>query len=141
MTKCILLWTVVAVLGVGLSAIAADDDKDGADGKKSTAQEREILAADELLDKLSTSNKGKLTKLVNSGSAKELMALPGIGKVTADLIIEARPLESTAHLVTVKNIGLKTIEKIVAFVDKDGLSAPPPESKPKSSKSKSESKS
>ncbi|MFT5470258.1 MAG: competence ComEA-like helix-hairpin-helix protein [Verrucomicrobiales bacterium] len=94
---------------------AADD--------KPTAQEREILAAEQLLDELSSSDKGKLTRFVNHGAAKELIALPGIGKLTAVSIIEARPLESSAHLVAIKNIGLKTMEKIVKFVDGGGLAS------------------
>ncbi len=114
----------VAITAISLASvgIAADDEEKKA-AKKPTAQEREILAAEKLLDGLSSTNKGRLTKLLNSGTAKELAALPGIGKITAAAIVKARPLESSAHLVTVKSVGLKTMEKIVAFVDGGGLSA------------------
>ncbi|MFT5465071.1 MAG: DNA uptake protein ComE-like DNA-binding protein [Verrucomicrobiales bacterium] len=126
--------TILASCAVNFSAFAADEKEKGS--AKPTVQEKEILAAEEFLDELSSTDKGKLTKLINSGTLKELIALPGIGRVTAELIIEARPLESTAHIVAVKNIGLKTMEKIVEFVDDGGLSAPPSDSKAKA-KSKS----
>lgn len=131
--------TVIGLIAIGLPLAFAQDEEKSSKDKKPTTAEREVIEADELLDELSSTNKGKLTKLVNSGTEKDLIALPGIGKVTAGRIIEARPLESTAHLVTIKNIGLKTMEKIVTFVDEGGLStsASSTKSKSKSTKSKS----
>ena len=140
MKRTLFGWVSCFVFLMGAVAFAADgeDKKGGSAGKKTTAQEREVEAAQELLDKLSSTNKGKLTRLINSGSIKEIMVLPGIGRVTAELITEARPLKSTAHIVEVKNIGLKTMEKVVDFVAKGGLNASSTSTKSKSSsKSKS----
>lgn len=141
MKRTLFGWVSCFVISMGTAAFAADDDgkKGESAGKKPTAQEREVEAAEELLDKLSSTNKGKLTRLINSGSLKEIMALPGIGRVTAELIIEARPLKSTAHIVEVKNIGLKTMEKVVDFVDKGGLNASSSSTKSKSKSTKSKS--
>jgi DNA uptake protein ComE-like DNA-binding protein len=51
--------------------------------------------------------------LLDTGTKAELMGLPGIGATSAEAAIEARPLESATHLVTVSGIGEKTFSGIV----------------------------
>ena len=78
-----------------------------------SADTAELKKANELLKELSTSKKTSLTKLLNSGKKEDLVKLPGIGDTTAELIIKARPLESSAHLILIKGIGEKTFADIV----------------------------
>lgn len=52
----------------------------------------------------------------NTASATDLQRLPGIGPVTAQSIIAARPLRSVGDLDRVKGIGPKTLEKLRPFV-------------------------
>lgn len=80
------------------------------DAKPETA---ELKRANTIVDELTTARKAALTKLLNGGSKKELMTLPGIGDTIADAIIKARPLESAAHLITVEGVGEKTLAEIV----------------------------
>lgn len=91
----------------------ASKGKTESDTKKAKATPAEVKRAAEVLDQLSTSQKSALTKLINGGTKKELMSLPGIGDTIADAIIKARPLESAAYLVTVDGIGEKTFAEIV----------------------------
>lgn len=53
---------------------------------------------------------------VNLASATELDSLPGIGKVTAEKIIEARPFKSVEDLKTKKVVSSSTFEKIKDLV-------------------------
>jgi DNA uptake protein ComE-like DNA-binding protein len=80
---------------------------------KTKAEPAEVRRANEMLKELPTAKRTALTKLLNTGSKADLMALPGIGETTAESIIKARPLESSAHLVTVKGVGEKTFSVIV----------------------------
>ena len=49
---------------------------------------------------------------INTASADELNNLPGVGKVTAERIISARPFESADRLEDVKGIGAKRYAKL-----------------------------
>jgi competence ComEA-like helix-hairpin-helix protein len=53
---------------------------------------------------------------VNTATAAELEALPGIGPVIARRIIEGRPYRSVEELGRVKGIGLKRLEEIRPLV-------------------------
>ena len=57
---------------------------------------------------------------MNSATAEELIALPGIGKVTAGRIIEYRtqngPFQSVEDLRKVGGIGAKTMERLRPLV-------------------------
>ena len=60
---------------------------------------------------------------INSASKDELVALPGIGEVTADRIILHReqigPFASTDDLLTVKGISKKKLERLKALITTD----------------------
>jgi endonuclease YncB( thermonuclease family) len=49
---------------------------------------------------------------VNAATVAELVALPGIGAKTADLLIRARPIKSFQELDAIPGIGPKTIEAL-----------------------------
>lgn len=53
---------------------------------------------------------------INSASSTELESLPGIGPVTADKIISARPYGSVDELLSKKVLGKSTFEKIKDLV-------------------------
>ena len=53
---------------------------------------------------------------VNTATAAELEALPGIGPVIARRIVEGRPYRSVEDLDRVKGIGKKRLEEIRALV-------------------------
>lgn len=53
---------------------------------------------------------------LNTATRDELMRLPGVGEVTANLIIQARPYEKAEDLLRVKGIGPKTIEELKPYV-------------------------
>ena len=58
----------------------------------------------------STSAAGKLD--VNEATSADLLAIPGVGPVIAQRIIDARPLKSADELIHVKGIGPKKYEQI-----------------------------
>ncbi|MBK1830125.1 helix-hairpin-helix domain-containing protein [Verrucomicrobiaceae bacterium R5-34] len=53
---------------------------------------------------------------VNKAAKDELMAIPGIGEVTANRIIAGRPYRRSTDLLKVPGIGKKTLEKIQPFL-------------------------
>lgn len=59
---------------------------------------------------------GKRRVSINSASADELQALPGIGPVMAGRIIAARPFQSVDELLKVRGIGPVTLEKLRPLV-------------------------
>tara|TARA_R110002096_G_scaffold105923_1_gene233042 strand:- start:8814 stop:9197 length:384 start_codon:yes stop_codon:yes gene_type:complete len=122
---------IVALLALGVVTLsAADQPAKNEPTAAETEQQAEIAEATKLTQKLSSYKKGKLTRLVKSGTKEDLMNLPRIGEATADRIISARPFDSSAHLVTVKGIGLKTFAKIVDFVDKGDRTVTPKKKTP-----------
>jgi competence ComEA-like helix-hairpin-helix protein len=62
---------------------------------------------------------------INTATAAELEALPGIGRVIARRIIEGRPYRSVEELVRVKGIGKRRLEEIRPLVTADELSNKP----------------
>jgi len=57
-------------------------------------------------------NKDEPRVNINTASVEALEALPGIGEVLAERIIQERPFNNLQELDNVKGIGLKTIKKI-----------------------------
>jgi competence protein ComEA len=53
---------------------------------------------------------------VNLAPRDELMRIPGVGEVTANAIIEARPFRSIDDLRRVRGIGAVTLERIRPYV-------------------------
>jgi len=76
-----------------------------------------VLAANDKAE-MSSEQKGLLN--INAADAAELMALPGVGKVTAGKIIAFRneqgPFKSIDDLTQVKGVGKKVLEKIRPLV-------------------------
>ena len=83
------------------------------DAGKTDSESDDLKRANEILAALTPAKQTALAKLLNTGTKEDLLALPRIGATTADAIIKARPLESAAHLVTVKGVGEKTLSEIV----------------------------
>jgi competence protein ComEA len=54
----------------------------------------------------------------NTAARDQLMLLPGIGEVTANRIIEARPFQSHDDLLNVEGIGPKTLERLSPFLER-----------------------
>ncbi|KAG7379103.1 hypothetical protein PHYPSEUDO_009077 [Phytophthora pseudosyringae] len=71
---------------------------------------------------------------LNSATPRDLQQLPGVGCVTARLILEARPFSAVEDLLRVKGIGPVKFAAITAdnqvYVDDDGPSKPRAKAKP-----------
>ena len=74
------------------------------------AQRAEAMALKDLMTNAIQSTKSLLD--LNNASRSQLERIPGIGPVTANRIIEARPFKSIEDLRTVQGIGEKTYENI-----------------------------
>ncbi len=57
----------------------------------------------------------------NTAALDEHMRLPGLGEVTANRIIQARPFQQPEALLNAEGIGLKTLERLRPFIE---LSSP-----------------
>ena len=79
------------------------------------------MGASEAAEK-SPSVKGELN--INTATVKQLTILPGIGKKTAELIVEYRTqngnFKTVEELLKVKGVGKKTMKKIKDFVILEG---------------------
>lgn len=53
----------------------------------------------------------------NTAARDELMKLPGVGEVTANRIIQARPFRRLSDLLNVEGIGPKTLEKLKPYLE------------------------
>jgi DNA uptake protein ComE-like DNA-binding protein len=53
----------------------------------------------------------------NTATRDQLMLLPGVGEVTANRIIKARPFKKVNDLLKVEGIGRKTLDRITPFLD------------------------
>lgn len=53
----------------------------------------------------------------NSASRDQLMLLPGVGEVTANRIIEARPFKKSEDFLNVEGIGPKTLQRLKPFLE------------------------
>lgn len=52
----------------------------------------------------------------NTAARDQLMLLPGVGEVTANRIIEARPFKTPRDLLNVEGIGPKTLERLAPYL-------------------------
>jgi DNA uptake protein ComE-like DNA-binding protein len=81
------------------------------------AAERGQQRAEEWEGKLATGNAPPSAPVdVNLAPRDELMRIPGVGEVTANAIIEARPFRSIDDLRRVRGIGAVTLERIRPYV-------------------------
>ena len=56
---------------------------------------------------------------INTASAEELCALPGVGPVIAERIVALRPFDSAEELLAVEGIGEATLEKIYEYLEEN----------------------
>jgi competence protein ComEA len=82
------------------------------DERQAERQEKDELGIAVAAPKL----KSGATLNPNTAARDKLMLLPGIGEVTANRIIEARPFTKAEDLLNVDGIGLKTLERLRPFL-------------------------
>lgn len=104
---------VVVGFGVwmGVSFPAHATNGEGGVGHASTPVQGEYMC-----DAAATTNDPTVCVNVNTASTEALIALPGVGVVLAQRIIDARPLADTAALDAVKGFGVKTLAKVAPYV-------------------------
>lgn len=81
--------------------------------REAERQENDELAIASGTTKLTTGSKIN----PNTAARDELMLLPGVGEVTANRIIQARPFQKPEDLLNVEGIGPKTLERIKPFLE------------------------
>lgn len=88
------------------------------DWQRLSLERQEQRHEDEELEAATQSKKSAgISKLdPNSAARDELMAIPGIGEVTANRIIGGRPYKTLADLLNVDGIGPKSLERLKEFL-------------------------
>tara|TARA_R110002096_G_scaffold426514_1_gene636419 strand:+ start:102 stop:446 length:345 start_codon:yes stop_codon:yes gene_type:complete len=109
MTRRRILSAIVSIFGICLvQPIPANEKQESL-----SADDRiKIKEAAVHLERLSVHRKSLFTRLLNQGTAVQIAALPGVGKMTAQRIIEGRPYQTSAHVVLVKGVGEKTFARM-----------------------------
>jgi competence ComEA-like helix-hairpin-helix protein len=117
------LLMVALLLATALPALSADksdkSDKDKSYKNKDAAAETKPLRD----DRPAAAARGKVD--INTADKAALEALPGVGPVIAQEIIDARPFKSVADLKNVKGIGDKRFEEILPHVTLSGATGRP----------------
>jgi len=71
-------------------------------------------SAEELVAQLAPDRQSDLLILLNEATPERLLSINGIATTRAAAIIKARPISSLADLVSVKGIGVTTLNRILA---------------------------
>ncbi|MDF1824539.1 MAG: helix-hairpin-helix domain-containing protein [Verrucomicrobiales bacterium] len=83
----------------------------------------EASNASELEDSMKTlspAQSASLMRILNEGSLEELRTLPGVEKVKASTILEARPFEHINELMLLHGFGEKTVYRLVKGAMRQG---------------------
>ncbi len=102
----------------GSTAAEAKAKADQAEKTKAEKPEAARAEAAEEVDKMVIADEAALLVVLNKADAKTLCLLPGVGEVTAEAIVAARPIAAIDNLLKVKGIGEKRLEKIKSAVGK-----------------------
>lgn len=108
-----------AVIAAGGLAKEADSKRINLAAKVSDGQKVHIASVSDTVSSGTTeivsANQSDLIN-VNSATEAQLDKLPGVGPVTAQKIIDARPYSDLSELVTKKAVGKSTFEKIKGMI-------------------------
>jgi hypothetical protein len=116
---------VALLLATALPAWSADKS-DKSDSKSYKSKSKDTTAAtskDMRDDKPAATARGKVD--INTADKAALEALPGVGPVIAQEIIDARPFKTVAELKNVKGIGDKRFADILPHVTISGATGRP----------------